>query len=267
MRKPLIVVKLGGSALTEKKRKFTPRLGEIHRAAKQMAELGKRFSVLVVHGAGSYGHIPVKQWGLEAGFRNEGQLNGLVATKLKLLEWEVIFARIFLKHHVHLVPIVASDFIVTRNGRISHADLRSVRNWVRMGCIPSTGGDIVSDLRKGFSVVSGDQIAAYLAVKFQASKLIFGVDVDGIFSANPKLDRNARIMTELTPREALGAADRAGVVDVPDVTGGMAGKIREALAATSNGIPVYFVNLTKSDRLTKVAMNREVLCSKIVPSN
>jgi isopentenyl phosphate kinase len=45
----------------------------------------------------------------------------------------------------------------------------------------------------------------------------------------------------------------------------MAGKIVEAVAAASRGIPVYFINLTKNDRLAKVAFNEEVLCSKILP--
>jgi len=266
MRKPLIVLKLGGSALTDKKRIFTPREAEINRAAGQIARLRNRFSLVVVHGAGSYGHIPVRQWGLESGFRSRRQIEGLAATKSKLLEWEEIFDRIFLKHKIPLIPFLASDFVVTRNGRISSADLRPVRNWLSIDCVPSTGGDIVSDLKNGFSILSGDQLAAYLSVELKASRLIFGTDVDGIFSADPKHDPHAHIISELTARTALHAAARAGVSDAPDVTGGMAGKIIEATRAASNGIPIYFVNLTVGNRLANLGLNREVPCSKIVPS-
>jgi isopentenyl phosphate kinase len=266
MRKPLIVVKLGGSALTDKERIFTPRAKEIHRAAEQVARLRKRFSLVVVHGAGSYGHIPVRQWRLESGLRNRRQLEGLAATKSKLLEWEEIFDRVFLKHQIPLIPLLASDFVVTRKGRISAADLRPFRNWLSINCVPSTGGDIVSDLKNGFSVLSGDQLAAYLAVQLKASRLVFGTDVDGIFSADPKHDPHARIIRELTSSTALDAAARARVSDTPDVTGGMAGKIIEARRAASNGIPVYFVNLTVDNRLANVGLDREVLCSKILPS-
>ena len=265
MRKPLIVVKLGGSALTDKKRIYTPRVQEIRRAAKQIAELGKRFSLAVVHGAGSYGHIPVKQWRLESGFRNRRQLKGLAATKSKLLEWETIFDTVFLRYQVPIMPLLASDFVVTRNGRISSADLRPLRNWLSIGCVPSTGGDIVTDLKNGFSVVSGDQLATYLAVGLGASRLIFGTDVDGIFTANPKLDPHARLLRELTASSALRVTGRASVSTAPDVTGGMAGKIVEAVAAASKGIPVYFINLTKNERLAKVALGQEVRCSKILP--
>ena len=263
--KPLIVVKLGGSALTDKKRIYTPRVNEIRRAAKQIAQLRKEFSLVVVHGAGSYGHIPVKQWKLGSGFRDRRQLKGLAATKSKLLEWEMIFDAIFLKDQVPIVPVIASDFVVARSGRISSADLSAIRNWLNLGCVPSVGGDIVTDLGTGFSVVSGDQLAAYLAVKLRAARLVFATDVDGIFDANPKLDPRARILTELTAKSARRAATGASVSIVPDVTGGMAGKLVEAAAAASKGIPVYFINLTKNARLAKAVLGQEVLCSRILP--
>jgi len=260
------VVKLGGSALTDKKRIFTPRLREIHRAAKQVLTLSKRFSLVVVHGAGSYGHIPVRQWRLETGSRSRRRLKGLAVTKSKLLEWEEIFDGIFLKHQIPLIPILASDFVITRKARISSADLRPLRNWLSIGCVPSTGGDIVSDLKNGFSVLSGDQLAAYLAIELKASRLIFGTDVDGIFSADPKHEPHAHIISELTASTALHAAAQAHVSDTPDVTGGMAGKIVEATRAASSGIPVYFVNLNADNRLADVGLNRKVPCSKIIPS-
>jgi len=263
--KPLIVVKLGGSALTDKKRIYTPRVKEIRRAAKQISQLRKKFSLVVVHGAGSYGHIPVRKWKLGSGFKDGNQLKGLAVTKSKLLEWEMVFACIFLKNQVPLVPEIASDFVVARSGRIASADLSAIRNWLKTGCVPSTGGDIVTDLDTGFSVVSGDQLAAYLAMKLQAARLVFGTDVDGIFDANPKLDPRARVLTELTVSSARNAATGASVSIVPDVTGGMAGKLVEAAKAASKGIPVYFINLTKNARLAKAALGQEVLCSRIIP--
>jgi len=266
MRKPLIVVKLGGSALTDKTAIYTPRRAAIGRAAKQIADLRSRFSFVVVHGAGSYGHIPVKRWHLTSGFKDTRQLRGLAATKSKLLEWEMTLDEAFLKHHVPLMPLLASDYVVTKNGRIHIADLRPITNWLRLGCVPSSGGDIVTDLRNGFAILSGDQLAAYLAIKLKASRLIFGTDVDGIFDSNPKLNPRARLLSDLTVTSAARFASRARGSTAPDVTGGMAGKIREAVAVASRGIPVYFVNLTKNERLKAAALDRQVLCSKIIPA-
>ncbi len=53
--------------------------------------------------------------------------------------------------------------------------------------------------------------------------------------------------------------------DITDVTGGMEGKIEEAALAASNGIPVFFVNLVKGNRLRDVVLgNKSVICSELV---
>jgi len=221
--------------------------------------------LIVVHGAGSYGHIPVKRWGLGSGYRSRDQLKGLAATKSRLVEWEMIFDATFLSCKVPLMPVSASDFVVARGGRISSVDLNSIRNWLKIGCVPSVGGDIVTDLKTGFSVVSGDQLAAYLAVRLRAARLVFGTDVDGLYEANAKLHPAAKMLTELTATSARRAIAGATVSIAPDVTGGMAGKIIEATAAASKGIPVWFINLTKNERLTKAALGQEVRGTRILP--
>lgn len=266
MRKPLIVIKLGGSALTDKTRIYTPRKTAIKRAARQIAALTRKFSIVLVHGAGSYGHIPVKKWNLDSRFTNRRQLAGLSATKSKLLEWEIILVETLRKHGTPIVPLLASDFVVTNLGRIKSADLRPLKRWLSLGCVPSMGGDIVTDLRNGFAILSGDQLAAYLAIKLEASQLIFGTDVDGIFDSNPKLNRSARLLPALTVRRAMELRKKARISIAPDVTGGMAGKIGEAVGVASRGIPVYFVNLAKGERLKSVALNRRTQHSRIIPS-
>jgi isopentenyl phosphate kinase len=265
MQKPLIVVKLGGSALTDKKRAYTPRIREIDRAAKQVTELTKRCALVIVHGAGSYGHIPVTRWKLQSGFSHRAQLKGLAETKAKLLEWEAVFDEVFLKHQIPLIPLLASDFVLTKNRRIASADLHPIRSWLSLGCIPSIGGDIVTDMKNGFAILSGDQLAAYLAVELKASRLIFATDVEGIFDANPKIDPHAHLISELSTRSALRVVQNARVSTFPDVTGGMAGKISEAVVAASKGVPVFFINLTKDERLSKAILGQEVKGSKILP--
>ncbi len=266
MRKPLIVIKLGGSALTDKRKIYTPRIPIIESSAAQIAAICKHFSLVLVHGAGSYGHIPVIKFKLEHGLKSPKQVKGLAATKFKLLEWESILDEIFLAHGVPVTPFLASDFMVTKYGRIVSSKLDPLAGWLRLGCIPITGGDIVKDTKRGFSILSGDQIAAFIAIRLKATKLVYGVDVDGIFDANPKLNSQARLLKSLKPSSAARLLSKATSGTAPDVTGGMGGKIKEAIPAARHRIPVYFVNLAKHDRLRKVALGQRVLCTKIIPS-
>jgi isopentenyl phosphate kinase len=266
LRKPIVVIKLGGSVLTDKKRIYTPRLSDMHRAAEEVKVIMRKYSVVLIHGAGSYGHIPVQKYGLTSGYRDRTQLEGLSTTKSKLLELELVLDQVLLRHGIPIAPLFASDFIATRNGRIDKAELVALRGWLDVGCVPSTGGDIVSDIRTGFAVLSGDQIAAYFAVKLKASRLVFGTDVDGIFDSNPKVDRWAKLLPVLSVSEASRFVRKATSRTTADVTGGMAGKIRESVFAASRGIPVYFINLAKHGRLVKAVSGRRIRGSQIVPS-
>jgi isopentenyl phosphate kinase len=256
-------VKLGGSALTDKTRIYTPRLSTIHSAAKQISAIQRKQQLILVHGAGSFGHIPVKRYRLQQGFKNPAQIEGLATTKLKLLEWERTLDAVFLEHGVHVVPFLTSAFIELKNGRITHAELDPLKHWLQLGCVPIIGGDIVPDSNRGFSILSGDQLAAYLAIKLKAARLVFGLDVDGIFDSNPKLNKEARLLTDLTPTLAKHFATKPDTSAIPDVTGGMAGKIIEGVIAARHGIPVQFVSLKKNKRLQKAVLGQPVTGSRI----
>jgi isopentenyl phosphate kinase len=259
----LVVIKLGGSALTDKRRIYTPRFAMIHAAAAQVARITRRCSVIIVHGAGSFGHMPVRRYGLQDGLKNRGQLKGLTATKLRLLQWESTIDEIFRSHRIPIIPFSTSDFAVTRNGRITTFELEPLTMWLRLGCVPSIGGDIVPDTRKGFAILSGDQIAAYIAIKLNAAKLVYCLDVDGLYDANPIVNSKARLVKSLTVESALGLASKSTRTFAPDVTGGIVGKVREAIVAAKKRVPVYFVNLTKDERLLKVTLGQETICSTL----
>ena len=265
MYKPLVVIKLGGAALTDKTRIYSPNLRGIRSAARQVAAIQAKRSVLIVHGAGSYGHHPVKKYGLTEGFRRSTQLKGLSEAKVRLLEWELTLNRIFLQHKIPIVPFLPIDYVIARGGRIISCKLDPIKAWMSMGCVPSTGGDIVSDKSTRFSIVSGDQLAVYMARSLRAEMLVFATDVDGVFDSNPKLTPNARLIKNLSTSRAR----KVGVdmsTSVTDVTGGMRGKLEEAAKAASNGIPVYFVNLLKGNRLRDLVLGKHVVCSRVIPS-
>jgi len=64
----MLLVKLGGSVVTEKTHLRTPRSAAIRRLAGELASL--REPLLIVHGAGSYGHILARRHRLNEGARH-----------------------------------------------------------------------------------------------------------------------------------------------------------------------------------------------------
>ena len=262
MRKPLVVIKLGGAAITDKKNIYAPRISVIKIIAKQLLAIAQNFSIILVHGAGSYGHIPVKRYGLTRGFTNPRQMAGLIQTKSKLLELEMTLNQILCENGLPVITMLASDCITTQKGRIKACDLQGFSRWLDHGCIPMIGGDIVPDRRNDFAIISGDQIAAFLSVKLGASKLIFGTDVRGVFDSNPNLKATAKLLPVVHVKSVarMSRPDK----DVTDVTGGMSGKLMESITALRNNVPVFIVTLLEGDRLLDVAYGRKTVCSEVV---
>jgi len=264
LSKPLIVIKLGGAALTDKRKIYTAKTAVLRSAARQIAAVTSRFTVIIVHGAGSFGHLPVTQFGLSEGFRSRQQLRGLSETKSRLLEWELKLSQVLNQYRIPVIPLAAGDYVIARNGRIHSCNLEPLKKWMRVGCVPSTGGDIVPDELTGFSIVSGDQLAVHIATSLKASKLVFATDVDGIFDFDPNQNKSARLMPLVRTHGVQNIAARMRP-EIADVTGGMKGKIQEASEAAAGGMPVFFVNLVKGNRLRDVVLgHRRVLCSELI---
>jgi isopentenyl phosphate kinase len=129
---------------------------------------------------------------------------------------------------------------------------------LKIGLLPVLYGDTVLDEKLGFTVLSGDQLVSALATKFNAQRIIVGVDVDGLFDADPKIEGKARKFAHLTLDELKQLQEHVGKSTACDVTGGMFGKIVELLPALEQGIPVTIVNATKHGLVYKALKGENV---------
>ena len=156
----MIVIKLGGAAITEKTRPSVIKRKTIASAARVLAN---HRDYLLVHGAGSFGHIPVRQYGLTGRIRSRRQLIGYAKTKASLLKLETEVVSILAKKHIPVAPVAAASCLIADRGRIVSENFEAIRSMLKLGLIPFIGGDLVQDISLGASVVSGDQIAVRLA--------------------------------------------------------------------------------------------------------
>ena len=257
----LIVIKLGGAAITDK-----ARLSVINRRtiASTARVLATRRDYMLVHGAGSFGHIPVRKYGLEGPIRSHGQLIGYAKTKASLLKLESEVVSILAQERIPVAPVAASSCLMADQGRIISQNFEMIASMLKLGLVPCIGGDLVQDISLGASVVSGDQIAVNLAMAFHAHTVIFGTDVDGLFTADPKLDHKARLISTLDITKLQEWARKAGPASAPDASGGMKGKLTEVLPAVRAGIRVVIVNLNHPERLRKAMAGEPVKGTTIV---
>lgn len=253
------ILKLGGSVVTDKNKLKTPNISSIKRLAGEVASAGPR-KIIVIHGGGSYGHPIAKEYDIVAGYSSSRQLLGFTLTHQAMVELNRIVVEAFTEAGVPVISMAPSSFIITEDRRITNINLEVVSRAVESGFIPVLYGDVVLDTAQRFTILSGDQLVVKLAINLGAERIIFGVDVDGVYTANPKLAKEARLIEELSLSQIRGMV-KIGAALSTDVTGGMMGKIKEAEAAVEAGLEVQLVNALKPGIIHDALKGEKVTCT------
>ena len=242
-----IILKLGGSVVTDKDGELSAKTEAINRIAEEI----KRADIdnlIIVHGGGSFGHPTAQKWNLKDGFKEPTQKMGFAETHHVMTVLNGLIMDAFVWHEIPAVSYAPSTCFVTNNGRITSCDSPILEKMMKMGFLPVLYGDAVLDEKLGFTVLSGDQLVAYLAIKMKAEKIIIGVDTDGLYEADPKVNPTAKPYLRLNLEQVKRVQAKIGGSQSTDVTGGMAGKVAELIPAVEAGITVQIINATRNLR-------------------
>jgi len=96
-----------------------------------------------------------------------------------------------------------------------------------------------------------DFLAAQVAVLIAADELVLLTDIDGLFTADPRLHPDARAVSEVNDFAALDELE-IGHTTSPLGSGGMRSKVVAAEMATAAGIPTVICNGLRADALAAV---------------
>jgi len=261
-RDNLVVLKLGGSVITEKERYKTPNVDSIDRLAKEIADAGVK-RLMIVHGGGSYGHPLAEQYKIKEGYREASQIEGLSKTHQAMLELNKLVVEALICHNIAAFSVTPSSCVVTKAGRIETFYDDALQILLNTEFVPVLFGDTVLDTEIGFTILSGDQLVVALAAKFNANRLVFGVDVGGLYTADPKTDTSAQLISHTTFEELKRILHNIRGSDTTDVTGGMAGKILELTNIANADIQVIIVYATKEGNIYKALKGEEVVGTSI----
>jgi isopentenyl phosphate kinase len=211
------VLKLGGSVVTEKDVPRTVDEAALETAA---AALADREELVVVHGGGSFGHHHADRHGVTTteGTHDPaaiGDIHGAM-TRLNATVVEVLADAGVPALPVHPMSVGHRD----ADGTLTFPT-GQVRAMLSEGFVPVLHGDGVLHAGRGATVLSGDEIVVRLAEALDADRV-------GVCSAVPGVsDATGDVIDTITAFEDVGAA--LGDSEATDVSGGMAGKVRELL--------------------------------------
>ncbi|MGB8781293.1 MAG: isopentenyl phosphate kinase [Candidatus Bathyarchaeia archaeon] len=238
------ILKIGGSVITDKEGQLAAKTQEINRLAGEIHGASMQ-NLIIVHGGGSFGHPSAEEYAIKEGYKEESQKVGFSVTHHYMTVLNGLFMDSLIWHDLPAVSVSPLSCIITENGRIRQFEEASVKSLLKMGFTPVLYGDAVLDTKLGFTVLSGDQLVSALAIRFEAARIVIGVDVDGVYDADPKLVKTAKMLDRLTLEELKGLQGKLGKATTCDVTGGMFGKMAELIPAVELNIPVTVVNASK----------------------
>ena len=215
----MIIVKLGGSVITDKDTPETVDEGALRRAAGALAAVDDE--LVVVHGGGSFGHHFASEFGVSrtVGTENYEEVVA-VHDAMSRLNGAVLDAL-----HAEAVPAVpVHPFSAGFRNTVSNLVLPTgqVRTLLREGFVPVLHGDVVGHEGKGATILSGDELVVELADHLDAERVGLCSAVPGVY------DERGEVVDRITSIAEVAAA--LGGSDSTDVTGGMAAKVEELLA-------------------------------------
>jgi len=229
----VVIVKLGGSVITRKLEVEKVRPKVLARLAREIAEVHDR-PVVLLHGAGSFGHPGAKRFGLALppaeGTSGRERIRGaaVVASEVRRLHHFVL--RELVRAGASPASVPMATHARNRAGQLAHLDPEPVRAALAGGFLPVSFGDVVPDEEWGASILSADTIAVRLAPALRAARVVFVSDVEGVLA--PTSGGRPSVLREVT--EAAVPPLR-GASEGSDVTGGIRGKVRAMLAIAASG--------------------------------
>lgn len=258
-----IVVKVGTSTLTHATGRLNIRImNELVKTLSDIANMGNEI-VLVSSGAVGLGvgklnllekpkDMPTKQ----------------AAAAVGQCELMYTYDKLFSEYNHTVAQVLLTGHNVT-NDKKCRANVENTMNrLLELGTIPIINeNDTVStdELDEVNSLGDNDTLSAIVAVSVKADLLVLMSDIDGLYTADPHKDKNAKLISRVTSLDddvfKLGA-ESAG----KQGTGGMKTKLSAAKLANENGISMLIVNGSDPKNLYRI-IDGEIVGTKFVGKN
>ena len=266
----LIILKLGGGLITDKSNLCTPKSEVILHLAEAISKLSKMgFRIIIVHGAGSYGHLKAKTWKLHEGFIeghvpennqydivDQNDAVGSVRNDMLKLNQVVVeqLESFGLNTESHPPHIWAKETGVNFTGDLSLLDYFD-------GTIAVTFGDVVNCTgRKKFGILSGDDICYRLAIENDASHMIFAMGGAPGLLTSPPSNPDSKLIPIWTPNTKFEGIHHKSI----DVTGGIHLKIERATNISEIVSNVWIIDGEHPERIEEAVTCHNTIGTRIL---
>jgi len=228
-----ILLKLGGSLITDKRAVEHVRQDVLRRLAAEIAETRRQqpqLPLVIGHGSGSFGHLHARRHGTRAGVQTAAEWLGFALTGDAAARLNRAVVAALLQAGVPAWSIQPGAMLWAQDGTIARGMANGIQGALERGLVPVVFGDVLLDEMRGGTIAGTEEIFRWLLPFLEPQRVILAGEVNGIYSADPFLDPAATHIPFLTEGNLHtiqnGLQGSRGV----DVTGGMIAKVQEALA-------------------------------------
>jgi isopentenyl phosphate kinase len=231
----MILIKLGGSIITNKQKPLSPRRKTIDNILKEIGKIKE--PVIIVHGGGSYGHY----WSVKYDMHTKpAKTNpkGVAIVKNSMVELNKIILDSAVKNRINSYCLPPTDFM--NGNKAIKSKILTINDISKSGLTPITFGDALWFGQKKSYILSGDVIMTTIGKILKPRLSLFVLDVDGVYS-----DLKTKKLIHDFKKEKPEIKNNKR-----DVTGGMTRKIAEASNMAKAGLKIFFVNGNKPKRIS-----------------
>lgn len=219
-------LKLGGSLITDKSKARTPRPEVLARLMAEIAAArAARPGLMLVlgHGSGSFGHVEGSKYGTRQGVRSPEQWRGFAEVQAAAAELNRLVVDAARAAGLPVLNLPPSASAVCRDGVLATMAVDPLAAALAHDLVPLVFGDVALDEVRGGTIVSTEDVFRYLAAILRPERILLAGIEAGVLAHWP----GGEVVPALDPGSTLG---NIGGSHAADVTGGMAGKVREMLA-------------------------------------
>jgi isopentenyl phosphate kinase len=262
----LVFVKLGGSLITDKTRPETPRRDVIARLADEVRQaLDARPDLLVLlgHGSGSFGHWHANRYGTRDGVCGREAWIGYAQVAASAARLNRLVTDVFLDAGVPVLALQPSASARCRDGVLIDLDTKPIRRALEERLVPLIYGDVALDEVRGGTIISTEEIMAFLAGELRPGRILLLGETAGVYG--PEGGIISCIAADNMEVVASSLGGSRGV----DVTGGMFSKVCQMLALVQSrpGLLVHILSGMEPGLLARALLDADLAQGTRITNN
>lgn len=257
-----ILIKLGGSLITDKSRAKSFRPDAVRKVARQIARIREsdvQRRIILGHGSGSFGHFEASKHGTAEGVHTDQERLGFAQVGVVAAELSMLVLKELIAAGLPAMRFQPSSTVIARKRQIISFDSRALALALDKRIVPLIHGDIALDEAINGTIVSTESVFSHLVGPLKVRRIILLGEVEGVY------DRRGGLIPTITPGSFGEAHSALAGSEGVDVTGGMRQKVETMIDLVRDhpALEVTIADGRQEGVLHDLLVNRRLIGTRI----